>query len=386
MELRDPKLRERFENYVMSLQKPQEKKLSREFLVKFLELLIPGIKENPKAPKGFPVSAQDAAKLYNLIPSKFSRLVVGRRSDWEPSHKEFYEGIDYVQPNSDELWMTNECFARASMKMKKGRGNEVRLYFHLVDQGLRDIMGYSLGARFLYRNPLPSELAEKQPPYSTLGSKGIPGNYDFAWTKNGQRFRYSGITDDYNTRIQTHVALKGGAIDDKHFKSDPMPLFKELCLRRYYGDHKLAVPDNMRGFDDLFVDDSKQWPLVRKFCDEMVDEADRKFATSIGFTGSSERGVILPDPSLYPRSKEKKTVRKRRHSWLQAPVAHYEFDERNHSFNPNLVLRGPKLPLKKPPKEIVHSENLHQALDALFKLKPSDANRVIEVFRQQEIT
>jgi len=331
MELREPRFRYFFENYVLSLQNPKTKILTREFLDEFLKLLIPGITINKSAPHDFPVSLASVASLYEIPPSKFLRLITGRRDRKEKT--EFTENVDYTVKN-DKIWMTHSCFARASMKLRKFRGGQVRQYFELVDRGLRDIMGSSLTTR------LKDNLTEapSHHPYFTGGSQGTAGNYDFAWTWKNHRFRYQGITDDFNTRAQTHLALKGGDISDEHWKNDPYPQLKERCIGRYYADHKIAVPDYMRGFEDLYDDDSVRYPEVRQFCDDLIKKADQEWANKYGgYTESTETGIILPHPSMYPQTKEKSRPRTRAHSWLQAPVVHYD-----DKFQPSLLKRGPK--------------------------------------------
>ena len=341
MELREPRFRHFFEDYVLSLQNPKTKILTREFLDEFLKLLIPGTTVNKSAPHDFPVSLVAAASLYQIPPSKFLRLITGRRDRREKT--EFTENLDYRLKN-DEFWMTHSCFARASMKLRKFRGGQVRQYFELVDRGLRDIMGSSLATR-LKDNP--SEEPNQQP-YFQVGSHGTAGNYDFAWASlKKPRFRYQGITDDFNTRAQTHLALKGGNISDVHWKSDPYPQLKERCIGRYYADHKIAVPDYMRGFEDLYEDDPVRYPEVRKFCDDLVERADREWAQKHGgYTGSTETGTILPDPSMYPQTREKSRPRSKAHSWLQAPVVHYD-----EQFRPSLVKKGPKFQNQRSQKE-----------------------------------
>lgn len=379
MELRNPKLRDRFENYILALQKPEGFVLTKEFLNSFLNLLIPGLLQISDSPPKFPVPLTAVAKLYDVFPSKFGRLITGRRSDWEVATPEFFEGIDYtVDKSSGELWMTHSCFARASMKLRKARGNQVRIYFSLVDKGLRDVLGSTLAARLLYHTPSDSD--EKQPPYSPLGTYGQPGNYNFAWQlkeKNPQ-FRYSGITDDYNTRMQTHFAMKGGHISDQHFTGDPMPLFKELCKRRYYLDHKVALPDYMRGYDDLFIDDSTQWPKVDKFCEDAVQDLDERWADQVGYSGSPETGYVLPDPSQYPQTREKRKPRVRRASWLHAPVVHYELGS-----TPRVTIPGPQLHLQRSAPAVIRKHTKKRAMEALKNLDPRDVNEVLASFAKE---
>lgn len=114
MELREQRIRDSFENYVLALQNPAKPILTKEFLEPFLCILIPGIKQLPKgANQQFPVSLVEVAALYHMSPSKFARILLGRPERFSTDKtQEFHLNEDYIMKSAEpvaSLFMTHSC-------------------------------------------------------------------------------------------------------------------------------------------------------------------------------------------------------------------------------------------------------------------------------------
>ena len=309
MELREQRVRNSFENYVLALQNPAKPILTKEFLEPFLCILIPGIKQLPKgANPQFPIPLNEVAALYHMAPSKFARILQGRpeRASSGPTH-EFHLNEDYIiegkKPNVS-LFMTHSCFARASMLLRKGRGMQVRQYFNLVDRALRDKMGEGLWSRLQIENPEVTKEKEERVEYKT-GAYGQPGNYDYGLRFGNRDFKYHGITDDENTRFQSHKYDQHGKVHDWTWKPDPFPRFKEACRDRYFSTEKIAIPDFMRGFKGMYENNEQQWTKIDKFCDDLTLKADKEYMLTLHKSAGHDprTGVVLDAPGEYPTAR-----------------------------------------------------------------------------------
>lgn len=133
-------------------------------------------------------------------------------------------GVDYIANGTDDpqvfFYMTSGCFARVAMKMTmNARAVQVRQYCTLVDQALRDQMGESLQSRLQIEDPKVTTIKEDHPEYISFGEHEA-GTYNYVLRGERGEATHTGVTDDMNTRFQSHKARNPGFISKLHYKGD----------------------------------------------------------------------------------------------------------------------------------------------------------------------
>lgn len=280
------------------------------------------------------------------------------------------------------------------MLLRKGRGMQVRQYFNLVDRALRDKMGEGLWSRLQMEDPKYTKEKEEYIEYKT-GAYGQPGNYDYGLHFGKMDFKYHGITDDENTRFQSHKFNQHGKVHNWTWKPDAFPRFKEACRDRYFATEKVAIPDFMRGFKGMYENNEHQWAKIDKFCDDLTERADQEYMLKLHETArhDSRTGVILSTPEEYPTARSKQKPRKRKHSWDDGPIVHYDYTKSSKHPTPVLVQEGPALfhethRQKSASKKLKHSSDKTSSQmlkwkKQLLKLPKEQQQQILELLQNQ---
>ena len=241
MELHDPRVFRAFISYVLSLQDPEHPILEQNVLIALVQMLNNTYKVLPDGSiTPFSISIHEAATLFGMRPHDFRRLIVGRaeRKDF----KEFEFGVDFLTNGSagsqesltnDPSYfflMTASCFARASMKLRGAKGAQVRQYFNLINKALIDKMGETLWNRLRVEPPSVTQQKEKAGRYIHDGY--LPCNYSFKFANpTKQKYFYTGISADANTRYQNHVHDKPGPLRSGNDILIPFRNPRRLCCK-----------------------------------------------------------------------------------------------------------------------------------------------------------
>jgi hypothetical protein len=335
MELNDPKVFRAFVNYVLSLQDPDHPVLKQGLLVRLVKVLNKNYKVLANgAITPFSISVHEAARLFEIRDSDFRRLIVGRAD--RRKFNEFEFGIDYLtngeagfqesftKDPSYFFVMTASCFGRASMKLRGEKGAQVRQYFNLINKGLLDKMGETLWNRLRVEPP---EITKQKQIPRYIRNGYIPCNYKFRFWNPDQddKFFYTGISADANTRYQNHLHDKPGLPEDWQRQVDPFPQSKEAMLQRYLADYRPAIAEDSRGYTDAYKD-SPDIPKIVDFVERHQRQADIDWVREFPHLDTPQ---LIPETRSQCLEKQNVSPRKRRHSFRDGLVVRYDEEGKN---------------------------------------------------------
>jgi hypothetical protein len=331
MELEDPSVKRAFVKYVLSLQDPDHPLLTETMASTLVTLLTQKFRYLPGGKKTlFSVSVGEAANLLQVEPGEIVRIITGREGHSSRTAHEFKYGVDFVTngrgnpkgPTSRDtsryfFLMTPGCFARAAMQLSTGV--QIRQYFNLVDRGLRDQMGESLWKRLQIEDPTMTTIKEMHQEFIPFGNE--PGTYDIEFRdKYGNESTYFGVTNDMNTRFQSHKANIAGVPVKVHYKKDIYPLSIEQIRHRYSAQSQLAIPEDQRGFRDLVVT-SPETKFVKELSEIGTKAMDLAYARKHGRTPLP--ATVFPKSDMYPRKRVQKK-RRNSHNWQDGAIVRYD--------------------------------------------------------------
>lgn len=269
-----------------------------------------------------------------MRPHDFRRLIVGRaeRKDF----KEFEFGVDFLTNGSagsqesltnDPSYfflMTASCFARASMKLRGAKGAQVHQYFNLINKALIDKMGETLWNRLRVEPPSVTQQKEKAGRYIHDGY--LPCNYSFKFANpTKQKYFYTGISADANTRYQNHVHDKPGPLEEWQRHIDPFPQSKEALLQRYLVDYRPAIAEDSRGYTDAYKD-SPDIPKIVEFVERHQRQADIDWVHEFPHLNQPK---LIPDTRELCLEKKHVKPRVRKHSFREGLIVRYNKQGKN---------------------------------------------------------
>ena len=97
----------------------------------------------------------------------------------------------------------------------------------------------------------------------------------------------------------------------------------EKCEERVGKNNVVPVPESIHGMRNLSYKNPQLWKEVNETCNDFVGKVDSCHPPH------DVDSKLLESPDLYPVKKSKNYPRKKAHSWLDQPVAHYSSKHRS---------------------------------------------------------
>jgi phage anti-repressor protein len=324
MYFKDARVKQEFVEYVLALQDPIQQIVTKEFLEKFLGIII----DSEQNPKRFNISLTNACEWLSMEKKNFKRHI---DSDYSKHPTGFEKGKDfeYVSVKDEqnrqqqELFMTIDTFKKAASLTRGTFGKQIQSYIWLIEKAFRDWLGSSFSSKYTSnQNTAPARNTVIVPPTVHL-SEGI-GNYTIQFNFEGQGYYYTGITDNIRARLQKHAIELPTNCELKVIEWTPNESAElvEKCRENLAHDSKVPVPETLHGMRSLFYENQPFWNEVTSYCDIKMKEDIQNFHPT-----HQPNLVPLSSPQLYPVRKNKKGERKKKHSWLDNPIASYSSEK-----------------------------------------------------------